>query len=182
MAKPGILIVAALSVAVGASCNRAQSLGPDESPMIPLEEGEVVQIAGPGLACTGDAALADEMAQIINEVRGVGNKEILDRNGRLDTAAQDHACDMAMTGQASVAGSDGSNIVDRARAVNFPTCGVTQLVAMGGTPQGVVRNWLISAPHREQVLGQSNDDIGVGVTRGADGRLWWSVVLGDDCR
>ena len=71
---------------------------------------------------------------------------------------------------------------DRARSVGYPTCGVVQLVGAGGTPEGTVNAWLVPGPQREQVLGQLSYQIGSGVARGADGRLWHSTVLGNNCR
>ncbi|MDO5613490.1 MAG: CAP domain-containing protein [Paracoccus sp. (in: a-proteobacteria)] len=122
------------------------------------------------------------MENALNAARQVEGKTILRNHANLSAIAQNHACDMARMGQGTVAGSDGSNIVERARAVSYPTCGVVQLVTVGGTPTQVVNRWLASKPHREQVLGQLSTDIGAGVTIGPDGRQWWSVVMGHDCR
>ncbi|MCQ0971722.1 CAP domain-containing protein [Paracoccus sp. TK19116] len=151
---------------------------------VQVETGVPVPPASQSLAasCTADAAGANALADAINAARSVEGKVLLDRNETLDGVAQSHACDMVRMGQATVAGSNGSNVVDRARAVGYPTCGVIQLAQVGGSPTGIVNAWLNSPPHREQVLGQLSDEIGVGVTTGADGRQWWSVVMGDNCR
>ncbi|MDO5631510.1 MAG: CAP domain-containing protein [Paracoccus sp. (in: a-proteobacteria)] len=132
--------------------------------------------------CLADPVQSQEMETALNAARQVEGKTILRTHAKLAGIAQSHACDMARMGQATVAGSDGSNIVERARAVSYPTCGVVQLVTTGGTPTEVVNRWLASQPHREQVLGQLSTDIGAGVTIGPDGRRWWSVVMGYDCR
>ena len=132
--------------------------------------------------CAGDPAQAQAMQDAVNAARSVEGKITLVNNPRLAEIAQSHACDMVRMGQATVAGSNGSNVVDRARAVGYPSCGVVQLVTVGGDPAGVVNGWLTSQPHREQVLGQLSTDIGAGMTTGHDGRRWWSVVMGHDCR
>ena len=132
-------------------------------------------------SCTGDPALSAQMVQAVNAARAAEGKTVLDPNAKLDQIAQSHACDTAAMGRATVAGSNGSNVVDRARAVDYPTCGVVQLVSVGGTPTGVVSGWLASIPHRDELLGQPSEQVGAGVTRGADGRLWWSVVMGERC-
>lgn len=129
----------------------------------------------------GDPADSQTMVEAVNAARGAQGKTILKNNVQLTEIAQRHACDIAATGQPSVAGSRGSNVVDRARAVGYPTCSVAQLVAVGGTAEGTVASWLVSLPHRAELLGQTSDEIGVGITRDASGRAWWSVVLGEDC-
>ncbi|MBU2956685.1 CAP domain-containing protein [Paracoccus sp. 1_MG-2023] len=133
-------------------------------------------------SCQGDPALAERLSVAVETARRAEGKSVPARSAELDRIAQSHACDMALTGRADVAGSNGSNVVDRARAVGYPTCGVVQLVGSGTSPEGMVANWLVPGPNREQVLGQLSFDIGSGVARGADGRLWHSVVLGNDCR
>ena len=131
--------------------------------------------------CSGNQPGARGMEEAVNAVRGVEGKVILAENAKLMEIAQSHACDAARMGRAQVEGSNGSSVVDRARAVGYPTCGVVQLVSVGGDPVSVVNGWMRSGPHREQILGQNSTDIGAGVTTGPDGRQWWSVVLGHNC-
>ena len=132
--------------------------------------------------CSGDMDAGQHLSAGVNAARAVEGKNALAPNAELDRIALSHACDMARMGRADVAGSNGSNVVDRARSVGYPTCGVVQLVGAGGTPEGTVNAWLIPGPQREQVLGQLSYQIGSGVARGADGRLWHSTVLGNNCR
>lgn len=169
------IVLCALAIA---ACQPGETLRSRLKPVI----GQPVS-AGPADAalCSGDPALSRQMIDAINAARTGQGKTLLGVDEKLTQIARSHACDIAATDMATVAGSNGSNIVDRARAVDYPTCGVAQLIAVGGTPQGVMGRWMISAPHRVELLEQATDDIGVGLTRGADGRLWWSVVLGDNC-
>ncbi|WP_170167142.1 CAP domain-containing protein [Paracoccus methylarcula] len=136
----------------------------------------------PAAICAGDPALGQRMTEAINAAREGEGKTLLDPDTTLSGVAQSHACDIAATGRASVAGSDGSNVVDRARAAGHPACGVTQLVSVGGTPEGIVGGWMASAAHRDELLAQLNRQIGVGVARDNAGRPWWSVVIDKDCR
>ncbi|WP_411836841.1 CAP domain-containing protein [Paracoccus sp. ME4] len=132
--------------------------------------------------CRGDAEAGMRLSAAVNAARLAEGKPDLAPQADLDRIALAHACDMARTGRADVAGSNGSNVVDRARSVGYPTCGVVQLVGAGGTPEGTVAAWMVPGPQREQVLGQLSYQIGSGVARGADGRLWHSTVLGNNCR
>ena len=170
-------LAAAVSITFLAACQPEGRIAPlpvAEVPAAPAEEALAA-------SCTGDPALSAQMVEAVNAARTAEGKTVLDPDAGLERIAQSHACDMAAMGQATVAGSNGSNVVDRARAAGYPTCGVVQLVSTGGTPLGTVNGWLASMPHRDEVLGQPSDQIGAGVTRGADGRLWYSVVLGERC-
>jgi uncharacterized protein YkwD len=148
--------------------------------MVPAPEAPVEQALA--AECTGDAAQADQMSASVNATRAAEGKTALRVDERLDQIALSHACDMARQGRLDVAGSNGSNVVDRARAVGYPTCGVVQLVGRGTSPMAVLGNWMTLPPQREQVLGQLSYQIGSGAVRGADGQVWHSVVLGNNCR
>lgn len=153
------------------------------SDLIPVESSIPAEPAQEALAlsCSNDGINAGAMVEAVNAVRGAEGKVILAAENRLDGVAQSHACDVVRIGKPTVAGSNGSSIVDRARAVDYPTCGVIQLVAVGGSASEVVSRWMGSGPHREQLLGDLSDDVGAGVTLGPDGRRWWSLVIGDNC-
>jgi uncharacterized protein YkwD len=131
--------------------------------------------------CLGDSALTQRLADAVNAARAGQGKTTLVANEKLNQIAQSHACDMATHAQAMVAGTNGSNVVDRARSVKYPTCGLAQLVAVGGTPEATVRSWLGSVPHRTELLGQTSAELGTGAMQGADGRIYWSVVQGAAC-
>ncbi|MBU3031803.1 CAP domain-containing protein [Paracoccus marinaquae] len=149
-----------------------------------LDDDAFVQPAGEFLAasCTGDPELQQQLAEAVNAAREAEGKLVLDGDERLTEIAQLQACDAAAMGQLTVTGSDGSNVVDRARRAGYRPCEAAQLLAIGGSPAEVVGDWLRSEPHRDEILGQISLEIGTGVTRGADGQLWWSVVLGNNCR
>lgn len=149
--------------------------GADDSPV--TQTGQQI----PGAMCSGDPALGQRMIEAVNAARAREGKTLLESDETLTSIAQSHACDIAATGRASVAGSDGSNVVERARAAGYRACGVAQLVSTGGSPEATVGSWMLSEPHRTQLLTQLTEQIGVGATRGSDGRIWWSVVLGEDC-
>lgn len=144
-------------------------------PQPPVEQALAAQ-------CQGDAQAGAAIAASVNATRLAEGKTELAADERLNRIALSHACDMAQRGRLDVAGSNGSNVVDRARAVDYPTCGVVQLVGRGVGPTAVVANWMAQPPQREQVLGQLSYQIGSGAVRGGDGQLWYSVVLGNNCR
>lgn len=173
--SPRLVTVAVIALVGLAGCQRS---GPGGDDLLIDAEADAA-LTG---ICGGDPSLQQAMIDAVNAQRGANGKTTLEIDDKLTQIAQAHACDIAARGQASVAGSDGSNIVDRARAVDFPTCGVAQLVAVGASADSVADNWALSIPHRDELLGQVSDKIGAGAARGPDGRIWWSLVLGDDCR
>ncbi|MDB6177015.1 CAP domain-containing protein [Paracoccus sp. Z330] len=175
------LVTSILGVAMLGACETGQGL--DAQTDMLLGEASPVAPASQSLAasCAGNDLLQQQMMDAVNAARATQGKTILEIDPLLVEIAQSHACDIAAMGQASVAGSNGSSVVDRARAVGYPTCGVTQLVAIGGSADGVVAGWGRSKPHSVELLSQMSEQVGAGVVQGADGRLWWSVVLGENC-
>lgn len=172
-------LIAASGLAALAACASTRPTGFDGYAGPPPEPPAEQALAA---VCTGDAALGQQMNDVMNAARSDQGKTLLATDARLNQIAVSHACDMAQRGRLDVAGSNGSNVVDRARAVGYPTCGVAQLVGRGTSPSGVVSTWLGQQSQREQVLGQLSYQIGSGAVRGADGQVWYSVVLGNNCR
>lgn len=167
-----VSLIAASAVVALAGC---QSGFPALSqPQPPAEEALALQ-------CSGDALAAQQLREGIAAARATEGKTALTESELLNRIAASHACDMARMGRADVAGSNGSNVVDRARAVGYPTCGVVQLVGSGSSAPATVAGWMVPGPNREQVLGQLSYEIGTGSARSADGRMWHSAVLGNDC-
>ncbi len=170
------MVVLSVAVSLLAACEQQEPLGLDNAVLVEPES----LIVDP-LNCVGDEVQTDALVDAVNDVREQQAKEFLKPNKKLHKIAQAHACDMALTGRASVAGSDGSSIVDRARRGGYPPCGVIQMVSVGGQPYGLVEAGMRSPPHREQLLGDLSDAIGAGVATSPDGRRWWSLVIGDSC-
>ena len=132
-------------------------------------------------SCTGDAAIAAALDGAVNAARQAEGKTLLDSAPLLAQIAQSHACDMAALGRVDVEGSNGSSVVDRARAVGYPVCGVVQLVSRGGSPGDALAAWLSQDAQRTELLGQTSRQLGSGHAVGVDGRTYYSVVLGDNC-
>ncbi|WP_347138332.1 CAP domain-containing protein [Paracoccus sp. SSK6] len=170
-------LAAAASLAALAACQQGiRTAMPWETPTVPpAEEALAAQ-------CAGDPAIAAQMDAAINAAREGGGKIPLTTAPLLTRIAQSHACDMALLGRVDVEGSNGSSVVDRARAVGYPTCGVVQLVGRGGSPADAVARWLAAEAQRTELLGQPSRQVGSGYARGADGLSYYSVVLGDNCR
>lgn len=169
-------LTACLALSMLAACQQGPALTwPWGQPEPPAEEALAA-------ACGGDAAIAAELDGAVNAARQAQGKTLLEGAPLLARIAQSHACDMAQTGRLDVEGSNGSSIVDRARAVGYPVCGVVQLVRQGGRPADAVAGWLSQDAQRTELLGQTSRQLGSGYAVGANGVPYYSVVLGDDCR
>jgi uncharacterized protein YkwD len=174
-----------MAVAALAACQPGGRLDARVDAEIGAMQGETPHMPPPEQAltnmCLGDSALTQRLADAVNAARSGQGKTVLAANDKLGEIAQSHACDMAMRGQVTVAGSNGSNVVDRARAVGYPTCGLVQLVGMGGSPEALIESWLRSQPHRDELLGQPSAEIGAGAMQGPNAQIYWSVVQGEKC-
>jgi uncharacterized protein YkwD len=61
----------------------------------------------------------------------------------------------------------------------FYTLGENIIVAPGHyTPEQLEAAWMASAPHRANILSRGFNVVGVGMSRGPDGRIWATVDFG----
>ena len=85
---------------------------------------------------------------------------------RLTASATAYARVLSGWGRLSHTGPDGSTLVTRAQAAGFPfTVQEGEVLAWGNqgwTPEGVVRAWLNSPPHREEILDPIYTRAGIG--------------------
>lgn len=166
---------AAASLAVLAACQPGIGLEmPWGRAPAPAEQSLAAQ-------CAVNPAIVARLDGAVNAARQAEGKRVLDSAPLLAQAAQSHACDMARTGRVDVEGSNGSSVVDRARALGYPACGVVQLVARSDSPAMAVMAWMGGEAQRTELLGQTSRQVGSGFAPGPDGQGYYSVVLGNDC-
>lgn len=142
--------------------------------------------AAPALAaCPNEDAIptAENLDQIReaviclhNEARAKAKAALLERDGRLTEAANDHAQDMVDQGYfAHQSPLDGVDPFDRMRETGYIGPGIiwnageTIAWASGSfaTPKRVVESWLDATTQRLTMLAPDFRDIGVGITLGA---------------
>jgi uncharacterized protein YkwD len=103
-------------------------------------------------------------------------------DSRLQRAAQSHAEDMARGDFLDHAGSDGSDPGERAEEVDYDWTAIAENVAAGQpTAETVMRSWLESPGHRDNLLARDVEHVGVGYAYRADTRLrhYWVMVFAD---
>lgn len=133
--------------------------------------------AAPVAACTkptGAANLTRQLVVKINQERARAGLPPFRLSGLLSDVAQRHACENASQNRLSHRGTDGSSPGTRALRVGYDFRHVTENVALGhATPDGVLRAWLFSSSHRQNIFDPRTVDLGVAVALGRDGRLHW---------
>ncbi len=136
-----------------------------------------------GAACTlpsGAAALLAEAGSAMNAQRAGAGRKALDRDARLDQAAQAHACWMADNATFSHKGAGGSLPKQRIKATGYVTRLSAENIAHGqATGSAVIASWMASSGHRENILRRGIDDYGVGVAL-LQGRPAWVMVFAAD--
>jgi uncharacterized protein YkwD len=125
---------------------------------------------------------ADEQAVIdfTNAERAKGEKKLpaLKANPQLMEAARKHAANMAAQEKMDHV-LDGKNPADRAKAAGYKYRGLGENVAAGQeSPKDVVKAWMDSPPHRENIMKADYLEIGVAVVKSKTGDRYWVQVFG----
>ncbi len=113
-----------------------------------------------------DAAFAGRVRDLINVERSRIGLRPLAVEPRLTASATAYAKVLSDRGSLSHVGPDGSTLVTRAEAAGFPfTVQEGEVLAWGNQgwpPEAVVRAWLNSPPHREEILSPVFTRAGIG--------------------
>lgn len=120
------------------------------------------------------SSFANQVFQLTNTERSRFGLRPLRFSCRLYEAAKIHTIDMARNRRMSHTGSDGSRLGDRVNRVGYPYSRVGENVAYGQrTPEAVVRSWMNSQGHRQNILNPNFTEIGV-----AHSHQYWTQVFG----
>ena len=129
----------------------------------------------------------DRVVQLTNEFRAKNGLHPLAFNGELTEAAQDHVNDMAHQDFFNHTGLDGSKPWDRAEDAGYDYQTVGENIAAGQiTPKQVVREWIRSPGHRDNMLDDAFREIGVGYkhVKNDNGSInynhYWAQVFGTE--
>lgn len=107
--------------------------------------------------------LIGEVVELTNSYRSQYGLEALTLNTSLSESAQTHSQDMALADFFSHTGSDGSRVSDRTELAGYESSYVGQNIAAGHiTAEEVVRGWMNSPGHRENILNPNYQEIGIG--------------------
>ncbi len=137
-----------------------------------------VMITAAAIGMAGTAAQAEparDVAQLTNSYRAQIGLPPLKVSMQLERVAQSHGEDMVRNRFFSHAGSDGSDVGDRALRDGYGYCVIAENIAQGHrSAEDVARGWMKSAGHRRNMLDRSVTEIGVTRSR----QNTWVMVLG----
>lgn len=124
--------------------------------------------------------LRSDALRTVNQAREQAGLARLRPNPLLDRAAQEHACDMALSGRLSHTGSDGSQPPDRLRRAGYAFRTGAENVAVGfDSGAAVTAGWMASPGHRRNILDPAVTEAGFGLAIGVAGRISWVLDLAD---
>jgi uncharacterized protein YkwD len=120
-----------------------------------------------GCAAAEDKGVEQQVLALINQQRQSNGLPALNEDPALDKAALIHSQDMACNNFVGHNGSDGSTWYDRISAQGYSYSNANENIFYGtpdygGDAQGAVTWWMNSPIHRDNILNDTNSDIGIG--------------------
>lgn len=127
---------------------------------------------------TADASFAQEVIRLINEERTKLSLPALNSNTLLQESAQIRAQELEE--EFSHTRPDGSDPSDLLAEKQIPYGTMGENIAHGQkTPEEVVKDWMSSQGHKENILSQNFKYIGVGSFKASDGSIYWVQLFTD---
>jgi uncharacterized protein YkwD len=124
---------------------------------------------------TGTQATIDAVLAAHNRERAAAKLPPLSLDSKLNVAAHAHATDMAGHGTMTHEGSDGSSPAERIKRQGYVCQSSAENVAEGyRTVDDLMRGWMDSPHHRENILGKYTQ-VGIAVVRDDDDKPYWCV-------
>ncbi|GES10948.1 hypothetical protein Amac_045450 [Acrocarpospora macrocephala] len=122
-------------------------------------------------------AIENEIVRLTNVERAKAGCGPLTHEARLHTAARGHSADMSAKGYFSHDSQDGRSFADRIKATGYSFSSIGENIAKGQqTAASVMKDWMGSQGHRENILNCSYTQIGVGYV--AAGGPYWTQDFG----
>ena len=175
----GVLAAVALTVC-GTYANALDDVDQAARVQSSAQRLSVPQVATERVSTTtvpADSTVASAVVALLNTERASRGLAPYAAHSQVIAAAQVHSDDMAGRNRMDHTGSDGSTAGDRLEAPGFQWGAYGENVAAGQpTAQQVVTSWMNSSGHRPQMLG-NYEYVGVGVAAGANGTLYWTLVV-----
>jgi len=150
---------------------------------LPLAAPPAFSSEDPAARAPDDAELARLEAALfeaVNRYRAEHHKIALERRADVDRVARAHSADMAARGYFAHETPEGKNWVDRlrdGRVDGFAMAGENVGVTNKPNPNDeILRGWIHSAVHRENLLAAPYNSTGLGVARGPGGALYYTQL------
>lgn len=125
-------------------------------------------------------ALEDELSSAVNEHRARQRLIDLRREPALDAVARAHSRDMATRSYLSHQSPEGDDWVARLRRAGIDGFSMAgENVGMTSRPrpnEEILRGWVLSAVHRQNLEARPYNATGVGIARAPDGSLYYTQL------
>jgi uncharacterized protein YkwD len=174
-----------LSGALARWCQRyvdedSGTVDPEEPPAPPSEDP--IDDKQPPVG-DGSAILPQEqeVVRLLNQERSRHGLSPVTHNSQLHAAATRHSQDMAENGFLSHTGSDGSSPFERMHQAGYQYKIAAENVAAGqSSAEAVIKAWMNSSGHRQNMLTAGFCDVGVGYDYNSNStfRHYWTMKLG----
>ncbi|MFO0889512.1 MAG: CAP domain-containing protein [Isosphaeraceae bacterium] len=125
--------------------------------------------------------MTQAIVDLTNYLRSENHLPPLVQDSRLSGAAQIHSQDMALlnTMAHTLPGTAAPGLTDRASIVHYRYTTLGENIAYNqADASSVVASWMASPPHRQNMLGSSFTDIGVGLAWNSRGEPYYTMMLG----
>ena len=125
----------------------------------------------------------EKLLVLINDFRAQNGQPALSRNGKLDSAALNHARDMANRGFFSHNTPEGGTPDQRILAAGYSFSwwgeNIYKSAPNDASAQSAFTSWVNSSGHRANMLSSNFTQIGIGRATAADGRTYWTNTFGN---
>lgn len=151
---------------------------PTSSPVRMGADGRPAQVVY-RISAADAPRVRQRMQDGINTLRGQNGLPPLQANAQLASAAATHAQDMSFQSRPWHWGSDGSSPMLRAQRAGYQGVLIGELISETFENEfETVNAWMVEPETRQVILDRRANEIGVGWFQDPNGKLWWTVVLG----
>ncbi|MGR3593104.1 MAG: CAP domain-containing protein [Limimaricola soesokkakensis] len=132
---------------------------------------------------TTPVKVRQNVLKLVNARREARGLQPVSLASQLNRAAQRHSCDMGRANTLSHTGTDGSGVMERAQRTGYQPCLIAENVAAGHqSARDVVRGWMQSPPHRQNLLRPDIRHLGIGFASPQNGGSpHWTQVFARPC-
>ena len=126
------------------------------------------------------AKLQFRILDAVNALRGASGQPAVVLDAQLTAAAATHSRDMSVQSRPWHFGSDGSSPIDRVQRVGFTGTLVGENISETyETELETLAAWMDKEDTRRVILSPRADSLGFAWYQESNGKIWWTLVLGD---
>ncbi|WP_227269200.1 CAP domain-containing protein [Roseobacter weihaiensis] len=165
-----LFLALAVALAACAPSPSGTRLGPDGKPL-----PQVYRIKD-----RDTANIQFRMLDAVNALRGASGQQAVALDSQLNAAAATHSRDMSVQNRPWHFGSDGSSPIERVQRVGFSGRLVGENISETFESElETLGAWMEKPDTRRIILDPSADALGFAWYQENNGKIWWTMILGD---